>query len=433
MANEKPVRSDVATKEIERLGGLPEIKNLYPDEPGVLLSDKIKKYCGEDCRLIYPFELENLKPAGYDLRVGSHYAKGEQIFTLKEWAGFDIEPYSVAVIETLETLNIPEFLIGRWNIRVTLAYEGLLWVGGAQVDPGFRGRLSCPIYNLSAKKVSLTYGQPLAMIDFVTTTPFVEHKSLRFDWSKRKSLIFKEYVNGLSSGVAKQLELVEDSLSQVRRDQLSSVQSLKLDLESKQTLLRQEFDAKQTSHSEKADARFNYQGTRIDTFVTLIFTVVAVLFAGLGIIATKGNNDPTSFATPAILAAGALYLSLRAFVISQDRLDKKNPIDDKKASVLNRVFSTRPIEPLICLVFVFLGVAFYYYQTHSKWDDLNGQIKAYKCELDAQSAARQAEQERDTQFRKKTAEDLEALRKQLLIIKPAPAPAPVPGQSAQSR
>lgn len=87
-------------------------------------------------------------------------------------APFVIPSYQVAIVQIRETLNLPKFLIGRWNIRVKRAYEGLLWVGGAQVDPGFRGHLCCPIYNLSNKEVRLEFGDTLAMIDFVVTTPF---------------------------------------------------------------------------------------------------------------------------------------------------------------------------------------------------------------------------------------------------------------------
>jgi hypothetical protein len=68
-----------------------------------------------------------LRPAGYDLRVGSNYAIAGELHTLNEGGSLTIKPYQVAVIQTLETLNLPDFLIGRWNIRVKFAYKGLLW------------------------------------------------------------------------------------------------------------------------------------------------------------------------------------------------------------------------------------------------------------------------------------------------------------------
>jgi len=140
-------------KEKQRLAELPyfDADGADPDH-GVLLSDRIEHYCGREFQLISPFEKEYLRPAGYDLRVGDNYSQGGQHYTLNDGGFLTIEPYQVAIIQTLETLNLPGFLIGRWNIRVKLAYQGLLWVGGAQVDPGFRGRLSCPIYNCGFRR-----------------------------------------------------------------------------------------------------------------------------------------------------------------------------------------------------------------------------------------------------------------------------------------
>ena len=418
MANEKDqeaqvVRENVGSGPVD----LPKIKNLFPDTTGVLLSDKIERYCAEDSRLIYPFDPGNLRPAGYDLTVGSLYAKGEQIFPLKRWGTFEIEPYSVAVIEIHETLNVPEFLIGRWNIRVSLAYEGLLWVGGAQVDPGFQGKLACPIYNLSAKSVYLTGGKPLAMIDFVTTTPFVEGKSRRFE---KKNLVFSKYVMGLESGVARQLNHLTTSLQALTNDQQAVLEKMREEITDRQAVLRASIEDKQTSHLEKMEERSSHQDNRIDTFVTLIFTVIAVLFAGLGIVATKGDKDASPFAMPALLAAGALYLSLRAFVISQDRDDV--PAVGKTNAISRFFLSSRPIEPVICLSLVLISVLLYYSQSTSRDNALKQQIKTTQSELAAQKADRQKEDQLNKQFRDKSAAQIEALQKQLQTTKPASTP-----------
>jgi len=97
--------------------------------------------------LISPFSKEHLKPANYKLRIGDEYAIKGEIKQLSDKPGenqITIEPFDVAVIKTLETINMPRFLIARWNIRVQLAYEGLLWVGGPQVDAGYIGHHCCP-------------------------------------------------------------------------------------------------------------------------------------------------------------------------------------------------------------------------------------------------------------------------------------------------
>jgi deoxycytidine triphosphate deaminase len=139
-----------------------------------LLSDEIKFYV-EKCKLIDPFDEESLKPAAYELRVGYEYAMDGKIKKLSDATGenfVEIPPFQVVVIKTMERVNLPRFMIARWNIRVRKAYDGLLWVGGPQVDPGYVGYLSCPIYNLSDKAVKLELGDNIAVIDFVKTTPF---------------------------------------------------------------------------------------------------------------------------------------------------------------------------------------------------------------------------------------------------------------------
>src|SRR6266403_2283197 len=116
---------------------------------GVLLSDEIEHYV-RTFKMIDPFDGQRLKPAGYELTIGDEYVLGGDKKTLGTDGQIRIPSFNVVVIKTAETINLPRFLIARWNIRVLWAYEGLLWVGGPQVDPGWVGHLFCPLYNLSA-------------------------------------------------------------------------------------------------------------------------------------------------------------------------------------------------------------------------------------------------------------------------------------------
>lgn len=287
--------------ERDRLFQLPDFLRDRPDdEKGILLSNRIKQYC-EQYKLIDPFDADRLlRPAGYDLTVGKNYSKNGERYALNAGMEFEIEPYQVAIIETFETLNLPEFLIGRWNIRVQLAYEGLLWVGGAQVDPGFRGYLCCPIYNLSTKPVILRFGQELAMIDFVTTTPFKDGECKRFDWRNRKKLIFQNYAL-LSSGIEKQVKDFKADIQTARQETTDAL------AKSKEELRSELKDADTATKQSVGDIH-----RRIDTFLALVFTVVAVLFAGLGIIATSRPDERSFINPPAWIAAIALYFALRA-------------------------------------------------------------------------------------------------------------------------
>src|SRR5690242_18495933 len=149
---------DRRAAERSRLSALRERQPLSDDlrQPGVLLSDVIRQYC-QWFDLISPFDEEKLlKPACYKLTIGDEYASGGEIHPLPDQPGKNeirIPPFAVAIIKTKETINMPPFLIGRWNIQVSRAYQGLVWVGGPQVDAGYVGYLFCPIYNLSDKEV----------------------------------------------------------------------------------------------------------------------------------------------------------------------------------------------------------------------------------------------------------------------------------------
>src|SRR5271170_1852916 len=127
--------------ELEAIKSLPEIEFEACHSTGVLLSDEIERY-SKDYRLISPFNLSKLKPAAYELSVGALYSIAGKTHELTDTglpAEIVIPPFEVVIVQTLERLNLPKFLIARWNVRVHWAYKGLLWVGAAQVDPGFKG------------------------------------------------------------------------------------------------------------------------------------------------------------------------------------------------------------------------------------------------------------------------------------------------------
>ena len=144
--------------------------------PGaVLLNDEIQRLCeheDERFRLIVPFQSQLLKPARYQLTLGDEARVDGELRRISKEEPLVIRPHQVAIVRTFEKLNIPRFLIARWNLRVDMVYRGLLWVGALQVDPGWVGYLPCPLYNMSDQPVNLYLGEPVFTIDFVRTTPF---------------------------------------------------------------------------------------------------------------------------------------------------------------------------------------------------------------------------------------------------------------------
>jgi hypothetical protein len=102
-------------------------------------------------------------------------------------------------------------------------YEGLLWNGALQVDPGWNGNLFCPIFNLSNEEVVLRLHQPIVLMDFVKTTPFKKGVTVEYDrppkrsklqdynW-RLKSALFTDAAQRLA-GVEKKVEEAERKVS----------------------------------------------------------------------------------------------------------------------------------------------------------------------------------------------------------------------------
>ena len=153
----------------------------------VLLSDEIEYYSTDPAissaaHLISPFRPEQLGAARYNLSLGSEVRRGGQPITLdEEHPWLELEPYQNAIVQTYEQIRLPRFLIARWNFKVSMVYEGLLWTGALQVDPGWHGHLYCPIYNLADRSILLKYKQEIFAMDFVRTTKFYPNVSIPYD------------------------------------------------------------------------------------------------------------------------------------------------------------------------------------------------------------------------------------------------------------
>jgi deoxycytidine triphosphate deaminase len=151
---------------------------------GLLLSDRLRFYV-DHVQLIDPFTDANLGPASYDLTLGPEcwYADhlketGQAKRVLADGERLVLPPNSITFVSTKEKLNIPFYLAARFNLKLRLLHEGLLLGAGPQIDPGFSGRLSCPLHNISSEKISLTPGETFAVIEFHKTSPFAQEQGL---------------------------------------------------------------------------------------------------------------------------------------------------------------------------------------------------------------------------------------------------------------
>lgn len=232
-------------------------QNVWDNWQGaILLRNEIARYCVEPIKLITPFEQQYLKPASYHLRLGAKCrVDGKDVELSYNCPRLTIPPHGIAVVTTLETLNIPGFLIARWNLKVKKVYEGLVWVGGAQVDPGYSGNLFCPLYNLSNRDVYLELGETLFTIDFVRTTLYDESKGCRL----------------------LEVERPTDTLGALDKVPLRSAP-------------KEQFDAirEQLDNTKENLDRFQ---SRIDSFQGITFTVLGIIIAALSFVSVSQFTD----------------------------------------------------------------------------------------------------------------------------------------------
>lgn len=158
-----------------------------PEDHGVLLSDQIHELCDVGLLVSSGYGESNLRPASYTLRIGNTYvdSKGKTRQLTDDQDSLTLEKNSIVFVSTLEELDLPYYIIGRFNLRVKWVYDGILLGTGPQVDPGFQGRLSCPLYNLTNFDITIKRKQAFATIDFVKTTPFLKG----VDYAKKRELV----------------------------------------------------------------------------------------------------------------------------------------------------------------------------------------------------------------------------------------------------
>ena len=257
--------------------------NTHPDayHGAILLSDQIQYYMEKlkppllqnpDGGKIGPEVLEEcLDAASYKLRLGDEANVGGEWKRISEKEPLVIPPHQVAVVKTYEIVNIPRFLIGRWNLRVKWVYEGLLWTGGPQVDPGWQGALYCPIYNLAERQVVIPYKDRFFTMDFARTTPVhIRESSYGF---KTKPHVF-----------ARPKSLQGHDVHRLRSAPFESLQQL------------------------------SSLGTRVNSFNNFTFLVLAVMIAAIGVIASFSGVGSSGSSGTGGVGSGVLVLTIVALV-----------------------------------------------------------------------------------------------------------------------
>jgi len=159
----------------------------HESEKGVLLANRIHELCDAGLLISENYEPKNLRPASYTLRIGDDFIDGDgnRKRLTENDISFVFPKNSIIFVTTKEKFALPFYVIARFNLRVNWVYDGVLLGTGPQVDPGFTGFLSCPLYNLTNSDIAIQRGEDFATIDFEkTTTPLAD-----LPWQERKEII----------------------------------------------------------------------------------------------------------------------------------------------------------------------------------------------------------------------------------------------------
>ena len=109
----------------------------------------------------------NIQGASYDLTIGEEYFHKGEIKTLDDKKPFIImKAGDYILVSSKEIANLPRDIAGRFDITVGLFCKGVILSNGPQIDPGFRGKLFCLLFNTSSEKVQLKLGQHFTTIEF---------------------------------------------------------------------------------------------------------------------------------------------------------------------------------------------------------------------------------------------------------------------------
>ncbi len=185
----EPIKEEESKKEKERfktltdevaLGKFEQFRRKDPlrDIPPALLnSADISDYVAAT-GMLSPFYPDKLKPASYEMAflgkcVYWDEEEKKQVRIIKRGEEFVLRRNSIAFVTLEPTFLLPDYIALRFNLKITHIYRGILLGTGPLIDPGFTGKMSVPLHNLTINDYTLVGGEDLIWMEF---TKISDHK-----------------------------------------------------------------------------------------------------------------------------------------------------------------------------------------------------------------------------------------------------------------
>lgn len=126
----------------------------------MILSDGTLMHIGPE--VFRPYDPALVQPASYEVRLarGLKHADGTE-------SDMRIEPGGFRLASTIETINVPAYLVAQVNGKSSWGRRGLLvHVTAGFIDPGFHGQITLEMVNLSSQVIQLQAGYKIAQVVF---------------------------------------------------------------------------------------------------------------------------------------------------------------------------------------------------------------------------------------------------------------------------
>jgi deoxycytidine triphosphate deaminase len=191
------------------------IGSILSSRGGTLVKDQIRSLVRAGT-LLAGADPEQIRGASYDLHVGDQAWCQGQIITLSdEKPSFEIPAYSYAIVSAREMARLPPFVTGRFDLKVSLFFDGVILSNGPQVDPGYKGALFCMLFNGNSLSRGITRGFHLSTIEFTTTTRMTESYKQEYQFLERLEKFMNE--NSMRSPGGTIMQLIDDKSNDLNR------------------------------------------------------------------------------------------------------------------------------------------------------------------------------------------------------------------------
>ncbi len=166
--------------------------------PSLLNSADLSDYVAAT-GMVWPYyeDAEHLKPASYKIALEGEYivwdeTAGRQSDSLEKGQPFTLKANSIAFVTLEPMFRVPLYIALRFNLRIKHIYRGILLGTGPLVDPGFVGRLSVPLHNLTTNDYEFLGGEELIWMEFTKLSPSpVIRPASRKDGPQRAGTLFQ--------------------------------------------------------------------------------------------------------------------------------------------------------------------------------------------------------------------------------------------------